>query len=324
MTSNARTAASTASSYWAVVAWNVDPAGSSGRAGFATTSGSSRLDPSSGEVDRMRRRGRAGRSHRSTPGALGIGAVVDAPMLPVAHRGPVHGACLSARPTPGATPAAASIEGRPSVRPSILRLTRFDAAGAGFDTALRDRLAPVIGDVPGLHAVIGGRMGPGQDGPRLVATVWTSREAMEAAIGAGSMIPASDPAVVPGSSGGPTDVLPIALQLDAAVDARIALIRVVRGVTRPGELDAYLDDARVGRHGRPGQRRRAARVLPRHRPAGPLRDPVPVGRLVARRGRDRRRRPRTSSGPGTRSASRAGRPSTTRWCRASRSSAAKG
>ncbi len=99
--------------------------------------------------------------------------------------GPEHGACLSARPTPGATPAAASIEGKPSVRPSILRLTRFDAAGAGFDTALRDRLAPVIGDVPGLHAVIGGRMGPGQDGPRLVATVWTSREAMEAAIGAG-------------------------------------------------------------------------------------------------------------------------------------------
>ena len=131
------------------------------------------------------------------------------------------------------------------MRPSILRMTRFDAAGAGFDTALRDRLAPVIGDVPGLHAVIGGRMGPGQDGPRLVATVWTSREAMEAAIGAGSAIPDSDPAVLPGSSG-PTDVLPIALQLDAAVDARIALIRVVRGVTRPGELDAYLDDARSG------------------------------------------------------------------------------
>ena len=41
-------------------------------------------------------------------------------------------------------------------------------------------------------------------------------------------------------------MLPIALELDAAVDARIAIIRLVRGVTRPGELDAYLDDAREG------------------------------------------------------------------------------
>ena len=130
--------------------------------------------------------------------------------------------------------------------PSLLRLTRFDAAGAGFDAALRDRLAPAIGQAPGLHAVIGGRMGPGQDGPRLVATVWTSREAMEAAMAAGSTIADADPDLLPGSASGPAEVLPIALQLDAAVDARIAIIRVVRGVTRPGQLDGYLDDARAG------------------------------------------------------------------------------
>src|SRR5215216_3035250 len=38
---NASTAAVTASSYWASVAWNVAPAGWSGSAGFAITSGSS-------------------------------------------------------------------------------------------------------------------------------------------------------------------------------------------------------------------------------------------------------------------------------------------
>ena len=49
---------------------------------------------------------------------------------------------LVPRPTPGATPAAASFEGNSSVGPSILRLTRFDAAGAGFDAALRDGWGP--------------------------------------------------------------------------------------------------------------------------------------------------------------------------------------
>ncbi len=40
MTSNAATAASTASSYWASVALYVDPAGAFGSAGFSTMSGS--------------------------------------------------------------------------------------------------------------------------------------------------------------------------------------------------------------------------------------------------------------------------------------------
>ncbi len=129
---------------------------------------------------------------------------------------------------------------------SVLRLVRFDAAGAGFDAALRDALAPELAAVPGLRAAIGGRMGPGQEGARLVATAWSSEATMQAAVDAGSAITLKDPGVLPGSPGGPPEVLPVAVEVEPEDGARIAIIRVVRGVTRPGELGAYLDDARAG------------------------------------------------------------------------------
>lgn len=130
--------------------------------------------------------------------------------------------------------------------PSVLRLVRFDAAGAGFDAALRDALSPELDVVPGLRAAIGGRMGPGQEGARLVATVWSSEAAVQAAVDARSAIVLLDPGILPGTPGGPPEVLPVALEVEPEDGARIVIIRVVRGVTRSGELAAYLDDARAG------------------------------------------------------------------------------
>ena len=127
---------------------------------------------------------------------------------------------------------------------SVLLLVRFRAVGAGFDAALRDALSPGIGLAPGLRAVFAGRMGPGDDGERLLASVWADNDAAQAAIDA-------DRAPVPlggihGTRDGLVERLPVAVTLEPADASRISILRVVSGVTRAGQLDGYLDEARAG------------------------------------------------------------------------------
>jgi hypothetical protein len=132
------------------------------------------------------------------------------------------------------------------VSPSILRLGRFEAVGVGFDAALRDALVPAVDGVPGLRALFGGRLGPGHGGARVVATVWSSGDDLEAAERAGSAVVHVGTDLVPGSPAGVPETFPVVLEVEAARDAPITIVRVVRGRTRPGELEGYLDDARAG------------------------------------------------------------------------------
>ena len=171
---------------------------------------------------------------------------------------------------------------------SVLLLVRFRAVGAGFDAALRDALRPGIGLAPGLRAVFAGRMGPGDDGERLLASVWADDGAAQAAIDAGR-------APIRAGRGAPrharTASSTAARRRDARArrGARISILRVVSGITRPGEL------GRLPRRGPGGNARRPAigegplALYLGRRPARPVRHPLAVGRLVARRGRHRRR-----------------------------------
>ena len=127
---------------------------------------------------------------------------------------------------------------------SVLLLVRFRAVGAGFDAALRDALPRGTGLDPGLRAVFAGRMGPGDDGERVLASVWADDDAAQAAIDA-------DRAPVPldgihGTRDGLVERLPVAVTLEPAEASRISILRVVSGITRAGQLDGYLDEARAG------------------------------------------------------------------------------
>jgi hypothetical protein len=128
---------------------------------------------------------------------------------------------------------------------SILLLVRFRAVGAGFDAALRDALQPGTCLAPGLRAVFAGRMGPGDEGERLLASVWADDDAAQAAVDA-DRAPVPLVGALHGTPDGLVERLPVAVTLEPAEASRISIMRVVSGITRAGQLDGYLDEARAG------------------------------------------------------------------------------
>jgi len=134
---------------------------------------------------------------------------------------------------------------REAVHP-VLHLVRFRAVGAGFDAALRDALGAGFDPAPGLRAVFAGRIGPGDDGERLLASVWDDDEALQAAVDADRAPIATGAAALHGTQDGPAEHVSVAVVLEPVEAARISIMRVVTGITRQGQLDDYLEDARTG------------------------------------------------------------------------------
>ncbi len=125
-----------------------------------------------------------------------------------------------------------------------LRLFTFRPARVGFDGLLRETLVPGLLAFPQLVDLHVGRQGPHETGARLVASVWTSREAMVAAVGEDF-----DPATFHVE------------YLDEAIDRKLeivdlmvslrfdeldaltpnSIVRVARGRVEPGALELYRD-----------------------------------------------------------------------------------
>jgi hypothetical protein len=127
---------------------------------------------------------------------------------------------------------------------AILRLFRFRAAHPGFDEVLRTTLIPDLKGQPGLFAAYSGRQGPAEIGPRIVASVWETRDAMEATVGAD--LGTFHPELLADSTERSLEILPLVLarRFDVGEEARI--LRVLRGSVRPGELELNVEDARAG------------------------------------------------------------------------------
>ena len=128
----------------------------------------------------------------------------------------------------------------------VLRLFRFRTALAGFDAQIRDVLVHDVVRLPGNLAAYAGRSGPDGDGPRLVATVWASHEAMVAAVGRDFDEPVFHPELLAGSTDRQLDVLPVACILPADRSADAGILRLVTGATRLGEQAAYIEAVRSG------------------------------------------------------------------------------
>ena len=129
---------------------------------------------------------------------------------------------------------------------AVLRLFRFRPAEAGFDAAIRDVLVPDVRRLPGIVAAYAGRVGPDDDGRRLVATIWASREAMAEGVGEGFDDPVFHPELLAGSTDRQLDILPIAVSLAPDRVADIGILRLVTGLTQPGDQAAYVEAVRSG------------------------------------------------------------------------------
>src|SRR4051812_44780949 len=110
----------------------------------------------------------------------------------------------------------------------------------GFDAQIRDVLIPDVALLPGNLAAYAGRIGPDDDGSRLIATVWESRDAMAAAVGEDFEQPIFHPELLHGSADRELDVLPVACVLAPERYADAGILRLVTGHIRPGGQDAYV------------------------------------------------------------------------------------
>ena len=125
-----------------------------------------------------------------------------------------------------------------------LRLFSFRPARAGFDGLLRDTLLPDLLAFPALQDLHVGRQGPDDIGPRLVASVWSSRDAMTEAVGEDFDPPMFHPEYLSETMDHRLEIVELMAGLRfGAVDAARAngIIRVARGRVQPGALELYRD-----------------------------------------------------------------------------------
>ena len=130
--------------------------------------------------------------------------------------------------------------------PSVLRLFYFRPVASAFDSILRDVMIPDLRKLPGLVDIFLGRRGPDELGPRLNASVWTSREAMVAGVGEDFDPPVFHPEYIDETTERVLEILPLAISMPFDGVGAPRILRTLRGQVRPGERDAYIEAARHG------------------------------------------------------------------------------
>jgi heme-degrading monooxygenase HmoA len=111
---------------------------------------------------------------------------------------------------------------------------------------LRDSMLSDLRQLPGLVDVHLGRRGPDELGPRLVATVWSSRAAMAATVGEDFDPPKFHPEFLSETTERVLEVMPVAISMPVEGPGPARILRVFRGRIRPGEREIYIEKARKG------------------------------------------------------------------------------
>ena len=129
---------------------------------------------------------------------------------------------------------------------TVLRLFRFVPVHIGFDAVLRDTFVPDLLGKPGMVDVFVGRAGPDETGHRLVATFWADVDAMTAAVGRDLDSSPFHPEHLSSTTDHDLRWLPLTFAFPVTDPTEVTILRLVRGRVRPGELDAYIEEARLG------------------------------------------------------------------------------
>lgn len=131
---------------------------------------------------------------------------------------------------------------------SVIRLFTFRPVRPAFDEILRDVIVPDLCMQPGITDCYSARQGPDEVGPRIVVSVWRTEAVMIEALGQELGAGAFHPEYLDETTDRSLEVMPlgIAERFDAPEPARI--LRILRGIVKPGEVADYVDDVRVGLH----------------------------------------------------------------------------
>jgi hypothetical protein len=133
-----------------------------------------------------------------------------------------------------------------AVDAAILRLFRFRPGRPAFDQILRDRMIPELLTADGLAGLYVGRQGPDELGERIVASIWSSFAQMRTAVGESFDAPVFHPELLDESVDRRLSILPLALAMSFAAPDQPAILRVVDGEARRGELAQYIEEVRCG------------------------------------------------------------------------------
>lgn len=131
----------------------------------------------------------------------------------------------------------------------VLRLFRFRPSGVGFDAIMRDEIIPDLLALPGLLDVHVGRQGPNEVGERIVASIWTSRDAMATGVGEDFDPPMFHPEHLDRTTDRRLEWLSLDAHLRFTTPAAAAvgvIIRLGRGQVRPDQLHDYVAEVRRG------------------------------------------------------------------------------
>lgn len=130
--------------------------------------------------------------------------------------------------------------------PGVIRLFQFRPVRTAFDSILRDDMIPGLLEMPGISDLYLGRQGPDELGPRLLATIWTSREAMSSAVGESFDRPIFRPERLAETVDRALEFHPLEFGVRFGRPDPPGVLRLVRGRIRSGELGAYVAEARAG------------------------------------------------------------------------------
>lgn len=128
----------------------------------------------------------------------------------------------------------------------VIRILRFRPLRVGFDGVLREEAIPTLRAMAGVLDIVAGRHGPEELGPRIVASVWASQEAMIAAVGQDPASAAGMPNPPADTADGELEVLSVRVSFRADGSDVPRVLRAFRGQVRPGELAAYMEEAHSG------------------------------------------------------------------------------
>ena len=126
---------------------------------------------------------------------------------------------------------------------SVVRVFTFRTVRAGFDAILRGEMMPEMRDMAGLVDVFFGRQGPDDVGPRIVVSSWSSVDEMVA--GVSDRLGVFHPEYLASTSDHALAMFEQRIG-DRVDGPPPTILRTFRGVVRPGELDAYVDEVRDG------------------------------------------------------------------------------
>ena len=130
---------------------------------------------------------------------------------------------------------------------TFLRVFTFEPSYPGeIDSTLRDHVLRALCDQSGILEAYTARQGPGETGDRIIATVWESKEAMEAGAIEADVIARRHAEYADGIPGSRVASMPVAVRLSFGRADPGRILRVLRGQVRDAGLETYVDDVRAG------------------------------------------------------------------------------